>query len=407
MKDKMITEHEIVHFEKSMKRAEKSRNTIQKYMRDVRKLQCFAEGKKLTKDVMVAYKKQLQISGNYKISSINSFLTAANHFCNVMGWHELCVHTVKVQRKVFESEEKELTKPEYRRLVRAAMTYDEKTALIMQTLASTGIRIGDEHVIIRLKLDEPSKLVCSPYGRQWKYPKIYHMRSIFMSRKKFSKEFKLKLLKEHDENGISYWKLGKEYGIEASIIRRWGYVYATFGEAGLEKHNSDQCNYSAEFKQMVVTEYLEGKISIQDLAYKHKILAPSTVRTWIKQYNNHEELTNSRKEGVHHMVKNNSRKNTTFEERVRIVEECISTGCDYTSIAIKYECSYGQVYSWVKKYQAKGIDGLYDRRGKNKIVEELSEIEKLKIENRLLKAQTKKQQMEIDFLKKLDEIERR
>lgn len=107
------------------------------------------------------------------------------------------------------------------------------------------------------------------------------------------------------------------------------------------------------------------------------------------------------------MVKNNSRKNTTFEERVRIVEECISTGCDYTSIAIKYECSYGQVYSWVKKYQAKGIDGLYDRRGKNKIVEELSEIEKLKIENRLLKAQTKKQQMEIDFLKKLDEIERR
>lgn len=47
------------------------------------------------------------------------------------------------------------------------------------------------------------------------------------------------------------------------------------------------------------------------------------------------------------------------------------------------------MYSWVKKYQAKGIDGLYDRRGKNKIVEELSEIEKLKIENRLLKAQTK------------------
>ena len=233
------------------------------------------------------------------------------------------------------------------------------------------------------------------------------MRSIFMSRKKFSKEFKLKLLKEHDENGISYWKLGKEYGIEASIIHRWGYAYATFGEAGLEKHNSDQCNYSAEFKQMVVTEYLEGKISIQDLAYIHKILAPSTVRTWIKQYNNHEELTNSRKEGVHHMVKNNSRKNTTFEERVRIVEECISTGCDYTSITIKYECSYGQVYSWVKKYQAKGIDGLHDRRGKNKIVEELSEIEKLKIENRLLKAQTKKQQMEIDFLKKLDEIERR
>ena len=223
-----------------------------------------------------------------------------------------------------------------------------------------------------------------------------------MSRKKFSKEFKLKLLKEHDEKGISYWKLGKEYGIEASIIRRWGYAYATFGESGLEKHNSDLCNYSAEFKQQVVTEYLEGKISIQDLAYKHKILAPSTVRTWIKQYNNHEELTDSRKEGVYHMVKN-----TTFEECVKIVEECISCGCNYSSIARKYACSYGQVYSWVKKYQDKGIEGLYDRRGKNKPIEELSEIEKLKIENRILKAQSKQQQMEIDFLKKLDEIERR
>ena len=228
-----------------------------------------------------------------------------------------------------------------------------------------------------------------------------------MARKQYSKELKLELVKKHLEDGISYWKLGKEYGIEASIIRRWGHKYETFGEDGLEKQNADLCNYSAEFKKKIVLEYLGGNITSQDLAAKYKIHAPSTVRTWIKQYNNHEELTNSRKEGVHHMVKNNSRKNTTFEERVRIVEECISTGCDYTSIAIKYECSYGQVYSWVKKYQAKGIDGLYDRRGKNKIVEELSEIEKLKIENRLLKAQTKKQQMEIDFLKKLDEIERR
>ena len=124
-------------------------------------------------------------------------------------------------------------------------------------------------------------------------------------------------------------------------------------------------------------------------------------------YNNHEELTDSRKEGVYHMVKNSTRKNTTFEERIKIVEECIGVGCDYTSIAKKYACSYGQVYSWVKKYQDKGIEGLYDRRGKNKPIDELSEIEKLKIENRLLKAESKQQKMEIDFLKKLEEIERR
>ena len=53
------------------------------------------------------------------------------------------------------------------------------------------------------------------------------------------------------------------------------------------------------------------------------------------------------------------------------------------------------------------MEGLYDRRGKNKASSQLSDIEKLKVENRLLKAQTQQQQMEIDFLKKLDEIERR
>ena len=107
------------------------------------------------------------------------------------------------------------------------------------------------------------------------------------------------------------------------------------------------------------------------------------------------------------MAKNGARKNTTLEERINIVEECINTGCNYASIANKYDCSYGQVYAWVRKYKDKGIEGLYDRRGKNKAISQLSDIEKLKAENRLLKAQTQQQQMEIDFLKKLDEIERR
>lgn len=228
-----------------------------------------------------------------------------------------------------------------------------------------------------------------------------------MSKKQYSKELKIEIVKKHIEDGISYLKLGKDYGIEASIIRRWGHKYETFGEKGLEKQNADLCNYSAEFKLKVVLEYLNGSTTIQDLAYKYKIHAPSTVRMWIKQYNNHEELTDSRKEGVVHMVKNNALTNTTLEERITIVEECIAAGCDYASIASKYNCSYGQVYSWVNKYESKGIEGLYDRRGKRKKLSQLSEIEKLKAENRLLKAQTKKQEMEIDFLKKLDEIERR
>ena len=228
-----------------------------------------------------------------------------------------------------------------------------------------------------------------------------------MSRKKYSKEFKLELLKEHHEKGISYWKLGKLHGIEASIIRRWGYAYDAFGEEGLEKHNSDLCNYSSEFKKKVIAEYIEGTISIQDLTYKHKILAPSTVRKWIKQYNNHEELTDSRKAGSYFMVKQIKARKTTLEERIKIVEHCISNGNDYSTSAKEFNCSYGQVYSWVNKYNTNGIDGLKDGRGRNKSEDEMSELEKLKAEVKILKAEKKRQQMEIELLKKLEEIERR
>lgn len=59
--------------------------------------------------------------------------------------------------------------------------------------------------------------------------------------------------------------------------------------------------------------------------------------------------------------------------------------------------SYGQVYSWVRKYEQSGVDALADLRGKHCSEEPLSEIDKLKAENRLLRAREKQQQMEIDF----------
>ena len=228
-----------------------------------------------------------------------------------------------------------------------------------------------------------------------------------MSRKKYSKEFKLKLVKEHLEEGISYWRLGKNYGIEASIIRRWGDALDAFGEEGIEPHNCDLCNYSAEFKKKVVEEYLATSTSFKELAYKYIILAPSSVGKWVRMYNNHEELKESRPKGDYLMIKESPTRKTTLEERIAIVEYCIAHSNDYAAAAKEYNCSYGQVYSWARKFTQNGISGLYDKRGRNKLNEELSEIEKLRAENRMLKAQSKQQKMEIDLLKKLEDIERR
>lgn len=227
-----------------------------------------------------------------------------------------------------------------------------------------------------------------------------------MSKRKYTKEFKLKVLKEHEE-GASFYSLEKKYGITLGTVKRWNSAYRAHGEDVLAPQNSNLCRYTAEFKKKVVLDYLSGGGSCQSIAVKYGIHAESTVLKWVKQYNSHEELTDSRKKGGYLMTKDIKRRKTTLEERIKIVEYCISHANDYASAAKEFNCSYGQVYSWVKKYAADGMEGLRDGRGRNKPEEELNEVEKLKAENRLLRAEKKKQQMEIDLLKKLEEIEGR
>ena len=97
----------------------------------------------------------------------------------------------------------------------------------------------------------------------------------------------------------------------------------------------------------------------------------------------------------------------TYEERVEIVKYCIEHEMDYAQTAEKYQVSYQQIYQWTRKYQSNGVEGLIDKRGKRKSETEMSELEKLRAENKLLQAEKRRAQLEVAFLKKLDEIERR
>ena len=98
---------------------------------------------------------------------------------------------------------------------------------------------------------------------------------------------------------------------------------------------------------------------------------------------------------------------TTQEERAEIVAFCIEHGKDYGLTIEQYQVSYQQIYSWVKKYEEKGVNGLTDRRGKAKPENELTELDRLKAENKMLAAKNQELQMEIDIIKKLKEVERR
>ena len=98
---------------------------------------------------------------------------------------------------------------------------------------------------------------------------------------------------------------------------------------------------------------------------------------------------------------------TTFDERVEIVQYCIAHDHNYAETSAKFGVSYQQARSYTVKYEAGGVDALQDRRGRTKPVEEMSELERLRAENRILRAEKERAEMEVSFLKKLDEIERR
>lgn len=123
---------------------EKSGATIQKYMCDLKKLMEFAEGRELNKLLVINYKDYLRNEKEYKTSSINSFLVAINRFFDYMEWYELKVKTFKVQTETFMPENKELSKKEYKRLVKVAMQKGKsRIGMIIQTICATGIRVSE------------------------------------------------------------------------------------------------------------------------------------------------------------------------------------------------------------------------------------------------------------------------
>lgn len=142
--DRVITQERKEQFRRVMRENEKSRATMDKYMRDLEKLASYLDGKQLDQERLVAYKGYLQECGLYKMASINSFLAAANYFCRVMGWYDLKVHTIRMQKAAFREEERHLTRQEYRRLVQTAEREgSRRLSMIIQTIGSTGIRVSE------------------------------------------------------------------------------------------------------------------------------------------------------------------------------------------------------------------------------------------------------------------------
>ena len=183
--ERAITEEMLRNYEAYLQEQEKSKATIKKYMCDLQKIVDFIGEKKLSKLMMIEYKEHLRIQKAYKTSSINSFLVAANRFFEFMGWYELKVKTFKIQKEAFMPENKELSKEEYRSLVKAALKQGKtKIGLIIQTICATGIRVSE---LSAISVGAVKKGVATIYSkgkeRQILIPRVLQVRLLHYIRK--------------------------------------------------------------------------------------------------------------------------------------------------------------------------------------------------------------------------------
>ena len=141
---RIIKEKMLGRYVAYLKKEEKSEATISKYLCDLKKLVAYMDGREVDKERMLSYKDKLLNQDGYKVSSINSFLVAANGFFAFMGWLDLKVKTYRVQQETFCPENKCLSKEEYYRLVKAAKeTGKIRLAMILQTICAMGIRVSE------------------------------------------------------------------------------------------------------------------------------------------------------------------------------------------------------------------------------------------------------------------------
>lgn len=137
---RIITDDLIEKYNIFLIEEEKSDATIEKYLYDVKKFADYAKQKEIVKGTVLNYKKYLV--SKYAVRSVNSKLASLSSFFDFLGWSDLKVKNLKLQKQTYLSEDKELTKDEYYRLLNAAKN-NHRLHLIIETICSTGIRVSE------------------------------------------------------------------------------------------------------------------------------------------------------------------------------------------------------------------------------------------------------------------------
>ena len=138
-----ITSAALTAFAQRLQSQERSVGTIEKYVRDVGALAAFLGGAEVTRERAAAWRDALLEQGRAPVT-VNSMTAAANQFFTFQGWEDCKIKALRLQRKLFRDDRRELTREEYERLLAAAHALGrERLALLLETICSTGIRVSE------------------------------------------------------------------------------------------------------------------------------------------------------------------------------------------------------------------------------------------------------------------------
>ena len=224
-----------------------------------------------------------------------------------------------------------------------------------------------------------------------------------MAKSPHTPEWRAMVAKEYLDGKAPSPDIAKRYGINDRTVRRWAQRYQEQGIAAFERA-SGNATYTTEFKMNCVELYISGIMSLDEIVARYNISNWSVLNSWIQCYNANRERKDYVPKREVYMAETQRR--TTLEEQKEIVDYCINHNRDYKNTAAKYDVSYNQVYSWVKRYDANGEERLTDKRGHHKTDNEVDELERLRRENLRLKRQLDEKDRVVELLKKVKEYER-
>ena len=142
-----LTVDQIAAFEEYLRTEEREQTTIEKYLRNIRVFAAWLGEAPVTKTVVIAWKEHL-LSEQYAPATVNAVIASLNAFFKFAGWEECRVKALRLQRRIFRDPDRELTRDDYGRLIRAAYENGKtRLGLLMETICATGIRVSEVQYI--------------------------------------------------------------------------------------------------------------------------------------------------------------------------------------------------------------------------------------------------------------------